>query len=52
VITCAQRSFEAAHRPEPGLQSTVIGFQPVVGVLLGVVPGARGQLTEDTRVEG
>jgi hypothetical protein len=29
----------------------VIGFEPVVGVLPGVVPGARGQLIEDTRID-
>jgi hypothetical protein len=29
----------------------VIGFDPVVAVLLGVMPGARGQLIEDLRVD-
>jgi hypothetical protein len=29
----------------------VIGFDPIVAVLLGVMPGARGQLIEDLRVD-
>ena len=44
--SCAVELFEVAHRPKPGLQSAVISFDPVGGVLLGVVPGARDQLTE------
>jgi len=37
---CAAELVEAARRPESGLQSAVVGFDPV-GVLFGVVPGAR-----------
>jgi hypothetical protein len=48
---CAAESFQAAHRPQPGLQLAMIGFDPVVGVGLGVVPGARSQLIEDGRVD-
>ncbi len=48
MITCAQRS---CLRPyiglKPGLQTPVIGFEAVVGVGLGMVPGARGQFIED-----
>ena len=42
---------EAAHRPESGLHSAVVGFDPVIGVGLGVVPGARSQLIKDGRVD-
>src|SRR5829696_4175643 len=30
-------AFQSAHGPQPGLQSAVIGFDPVVAVLLGDV---------------
>jgi hypothetical protein len=48
--SCTAELFESAHRPQPGLQSAVIGFDPVIGALLGMVPGARGQLIKDPRV--
>ena len=48
---CTAELFEAEHRPESGLQAAVVGFDGVVGVGLGVVPGARGQLVEDGRVD-
>jgi hypothetical protein len=43
--------LESAHRPQALLQLSMIGLDPVVGVLLGVVSGARSQLIEDTRVD-
>jgi hypothetical protein len=39
--------FQAAHRPQPGFQSAVVGFSPVVGVALGVGPESRSQFIED-----
>jgi hypothetical protein len=39
--------FQTAHRPQPGFQSAVVGFGPVVGVALGVGPEARSQFIED-----
>ena len=32
--------LESSHRSQPCLQAAVIGLDPVVGVLLGAVPGA------------
>jgi transposase-like protein len=38
--------FEPAHRPDPGLQSAVIGFDRVVRVLLSDVPGGGHQFVD------
>jgi hypothetical protein len=38
---------ESAHRAEPRLQSAVVGFDAVVGVLLGYVQGIRDEFVED-----
>ena len=42
--------FQPAHRPQPGLQPAVIGFDPVVRVLLGDVRGGRDQFVEHPQV--
>ena len=42
----SQVSFEAAHRTEPCLDPAVIGFDPIVRVLLSVVERARDQLID------
>ena len=42
--------FEAAHRPQPSLESPMICFDKVIGVLLGDVAGSRHQLVEHTRI--
>jgi hypothetical protein len=34
-------AFDSAHRPEPRLQPTMIGFDPVVAILLGEVRRRR-----------
>jgi hypothetical protein len=47
----SELGLEPAHRPQAPFQLSVIGLDPVVGVLLGVVPDARSQLIEDTRVD-
>jgi hypothetical protein len=44
---CRSEVFEAAHRAEPGLQPAVVGFDVVVGVLLGYMQGVRGEFIED-----
>jgi len=38
--------LESAHRLEPGLKPTVVGFDPIVGVLSGVVAGSRHQFAD------
>jgi hypothetical protein len=40
-------AFESAHRPEAGLQSSVVGFDPIVRVRLGVVKRARHEFLDD-----
>src|SRR5215204_5353824 len=45
-------AFESAHRRLPSLQPTVIGFDPVVVVLLGDVRGGRDQVVEYPQVRG
>ena len=47
----AAEIFETAHRTEPKLESAVIGFNPIVGVALGVVSGTQDALLEDRRVD-
>src|SRR5947209_19319462 len=42
--------FEAAHRPQPSLESPMICFDKVIGVLLGDVAGSGHQLVEHTRI--
>ena len=44
------QAFEPAHRAEPGLQPSMIGFYRVVGVLLGDVRGCWDQVVEDPQV--
>jgi hypothetical protein len=44
-------AFEAAHRPEPGFEPAVVGFDPIVRVLLSVVKRGRDQLL-DHRAQG
>jgi hypothetical protein len=50
--SCAAELFEAAHRSQSGLQPCVIGFDPVVRVLLGDVAGGGHQLIEHPWVGG
>jgi hypothetical protein len=33
--------FQSTHRPQPGLEPTVIGFDGIIGVLLGEVTRSR-----------
>jgi hypothetical protein len=42
--------FEPSHRPQPCLEPTVIGFDGVVGVLVGTVPGPWQQVVQHHRV--
>jgi hypothetical protein len=46
----AEVGLEPAHRPKAPFQLAVIGFEPVVGVLLGAIPGRGRQLVEHLRV--
>ncbi len=41
--------LQSAHRPQSGLQSTVVAFTSVVLVLSGVVEGRRDQLVDHVR---
>ncbi len=36
--------FELSHRSKPGLESPVVGFDAVVGVLRGVMVSGRDQV--------
>jgi hypothetical protein len=38
---------ESSHRAQPGLQAPVVGFDPVVGVLGGVVERRGKELRDD-----
>ncbi len=50
-MTAADRSrFESAHRPEPGFEPAVIGFDGVVGVLLGDMQRRWDEFVEDPYV--
>src|SRR3974390_2649707 len=40
--------FESPHRSQSGLQASVVGFDPVVGVLGGVVEGSWKELHDDS----
>ena len=42
--------FEAAHRPQSSLESPMICFDEVIGVLLGDVTGGMHQLVEHTGI--
>jgi hypothetical protein len=44
--------LQTVHRPQPGLEPTMIGFDRVIGVLLHDVASAGQQLIEHTRVRG
>ena len=47
---CAAELFEAAHRSQSGLQPSVIGFNPIVRILLGDMTGHGHKLIEHPRV--
>jgi hypothetical protein len=42
--------LEATHRPKPRLQPAVVRLDPVVGVLVGSMPGGWRQLCEHARI--
>jgi hypothetical protein len=42
---------QAAHRSQPLFEATVVGFDPVVRVLLDVVPRRQHQLVKDSWVD-
>jgi hypothetical protein len=44
------QSFQSAHRPQPALEPTVIGFDDVVWVPLQHVPRARRPLVDHARI--
>ena len=50
--TCGAVGLEAAHWSEPRLQSTMVAFDPVVGVPVGVVDRAGQQVDNDVRQRG
>jgi len=39
-------AFEATHRPKPRLEPPMIGFDPIVRILLSVVKRAREELLD------
>src|SRR4051812_9080298 len=41
---CGGQSFESAHRPQPRLEPAMIGFHPIVLVLLGHMASGRDEL--------
>ena len=43
--------LDSAHRPQPRLQPAVIGFDPIVGVLLVDVPCGRDKFVEHPRID-
>jgi hypothetical protein len=45
-------AFQAAHRPQPGLQPPVICLDRIIGVLLHGMQGRGDQLVEHPRVNG
>lgn len=45
--SCRGESFEAAHRPYPGLQSSVIGLDRIVRVLLHDMTRGGQQLIDN-----
>jgi hypothetical protein len=50
ALYAVQAPFQPADRAQPCLEPAVIGFDPVAGVLLGQVQGARDELVEDPQV--
>jgi hypothetical protein len=42
--------LEPSHRPQPRLEATVVGLDPVVGVLLSSMPRCRQQFLQHDRV--
>ena len=48
---CGAVSLQSAHRAEPGLQTSVVGFEQVVRVGLRSVPGGREHLIEHPGVD-
>jgi hypothetical protein len=44
-------SFESAHWAQPGFESTMVGFDDVVGVLLQHVASARSEVLDDAWVD-
>lgn len=44
--------FEAPHRPQPGFEPSVIGFDRVIGVLLQDMAHRGQQLSDYSRVGG
>jgi hypothetical protein len=49
----AQRSdrLQSSHRPQPGFEPAVVGFDSVVGVLLEHVTRTWGQLVDHARID-
>jgi hypothetical protein len=45
-------SFQASHRPEPGLQASVVGLDPIVGALGGVTERERQEFCDCSRANG
>ena len=48
--SCRAEPCEPAHRSQPGFQPPMVGFNRVVGVLLGDVVRGRQQLTQHAGV--
>src|SRR5262249_11516107 len=46
-----RQAFKSAHRPEPGLEPAVYGFDRVIRVLLGDMPRGRHELVEHPRID-
>jgi len=42
--------LEATHRSKPGFEPTMVGFDRVVRILLGVVHGGRDEFVEGPRI--
>jgi hypothetical protein len=45
------QAFESTHRPQPGFEPAVVGFDDVVGVPLENVPSTRRELVDDPRID-
>ena len=45
-------AFEAPHRPKPGLESPVVSFDSIIGVLGGVVKCSRQEVGNDSHQGG
>jgi hypothetical protein len=43
--------LEPSHRSQPRLQTAVVSLDPVVGILLGPMPGRRQQLLQQDRID-